>query len=177
MANEVETEQIVTTVMEEANDVANNDVAKITESKTNSTIDGTYYNVDTDQKPFPCKSRPLPPSYTYRSSSLVQVRGSIPLYWHHINLLSPAPDIVIESMPYADFDKCGGMKEDEGKLYSYPASRWHMKRLYERYGGHVDILNLVKLRHSKREQTIGRAYVDLCNTLAPSLDLKFEGRT
>ena len=81
-----------------------------------------------------------PAHHVYRSSSMVQVRGSIPLYWHHINL-SPAPDIVTEKMPPASArahgarHTRGGKKAgSDGAVVTYPASRAHFKRLYERYG-------------------------------------------
>ena len=170
VANEVETEQIITASMAE---IGVDDSAK----------------ADPEVGPAPENYKyadPVAPmNHTYRSSSMVQVRGSIPLYWHHINLLSPAPDIVTERMAPASLPAQMPLRRSSGDeeagageaLVSYPASRAHFKRLYERYGPHVDVLNLVKLHHSKREVTIGMAFVKLCNSLNRTLNLSFLGQT
>lgn len=80
-----------------------------------------------------------------RSTSLVQVRGSIPLFWSHTNLLSPQPGIVIE-------DGCG------------KNSAWrHFSRLRARYGEQISVLNLVRQSESAREVLVGRAFTDLCH--------------
>lgn len=76
-----------------------------------------------------------------RSSSLVQLRGSIPLYWSHVNLYAPNPDIQLEPM--------------DSKL---TPTRRHFKRLFRRYGENVVVLSLVRQQDSNREILLENAY-------------------
>ena len=81
---------------------------------------------------------------SYRSSSLVQIRGSIPLYWYHVNLFIPSPDIKINESDYG-----------------YNAAYQHFDMLKESFGDRITILNLVRLQNSGRETRIGRAFKEL----------------
>jgi len=85
---------------------------------------------------------------SFRSSSLVQLRGSIPLYWSHTNTLSPQPGIVLE--------------DDDP---NYEATIKHFQQLMKRYGEHIAILNLVRKKDSGREVLVGTAYTDVCGKL------------
>jgi hypothetical protein len=82
-----------------------------------------------------------------RSSSLVQIRGSIPLYWYHINHFIPSPDIRIDS--------------NNG----YNAAILHFDRLIKDYGDNVMVLNLVRTSQSTREVTVGKAFEELIISL------------
>lgn len=53
-----------------------------------------------------------------RVSSVVQCRGSIPLYWSHTNLYNPKPDVQLE---------------DSG-LGSEQSAKIHFQKLFNRYG-------------------------------------------
>ena len=86
---------------------------------------------------------------SFRSSSLVQLRGSIPLYWSHTNTLSPQPGIVLE--------------HDDP---SHEATIKHFQQLMKRYGEHIAILNLVRKKDSGREVLVGTAYTDVCSKLS-----------
>ena len=123
VANEVETEQVLTTVMEEASE-GTDKVEGIPGGKGDTAHTGVSSDAAIGPAPenFSYAEPGRAPPYTYRSSSLVQVRGSVPLYWHHINLLSPAPDIVMEEMPSAALGNCGGMKGEGGGLDRSTAS-------------------------------------------------------
>eukprot|EP01038_Epipyxis_sp_PR26KG_P012814 gene12814-17178_t len=76
-----------------------------------------------------------------RSTSLVQLRGSIPLYWAHQNLYSPTPSIHMDEM-------------DE----SMSPLRLHMSNLTNRYGNSLYFLDLIKQLDSNREVPLGIAY-------------------
>ena len=83
-------------------------------------------------------------NHTYRSSSLIQVRGSIPLYWYHTNLFVPSPDIKIDSIDYG-----------------YNSALKHFDMLRYAYGDNITVLNLVRLQNSNREITVGGAFEEL----------------
>ena len=78
---------------------------------------------------------------SYRSSSLVQIRGSVPLYWYQTNLFVPSPDIKIDDV-------------DHG----YNAGLHHFNLLKESYGEHLTVLNLVRSQNSTREVILGAAF-------------------
>ena len=61
------------------------------------------------------------------STSLVQVRGSIPLHWCHFNLRSPKPGFKL-------------YKQDE----MFVAARRHFQNLEDRYGPGVSSINLIR---------------------------------
>ncbi|KAI5083930.1 hypothetical protein GOP47_0000099 [Adiantum capillus-veneris] len=71
-------------------------------------------------------------------SSVVQHRGSIPLFWsQETSILSPKPDIVLH-------------KKDP----TYEATRLHFQNLASRYGNPVIVLNLVKTVEKRPRETI-----------------------
>jgi hypothetical protein len=61
-----------------------------------------------------------------RVSSVVQCRGSIPLYWSHTNLYNPKPDVQLE---------------DSG-LGSEQSAKIHFQKLFNRYGT-VSLKNVI----------------------------------
>ncbi|CAA6658701.1 unnamed protein product [Spirodela intermedia] len=72
--------------------------------------------------------------------SVVQHRGSIPLYWSQENSwLNPKPSIILHR-----------------KEQSYEAARLHFENLVERYGNPIIILNLIKTREKKPRESILR---------------------
>ncbi|XP_078429542.1 phosphoinositide phosphatase SAC2-like isoform X2 [Wolffia australiana] len=95
-------------------------------------------------------------------SSVVQHRGSIPLYWSQENTwLNPKPSIILH-------------RKEQG----YEATRLHFADLIERYGNPIIILNLIKTREKQpRESILGEEYakvVDYINkTLPKEEQLKF----
>lgn len=78
-----------------------------------------------------------------RSSSLTQIRGSIPLYWYHVNHFVPSPDIRIDS--------------NRG----HTAALSHFNRLINNYGDNIMVINLVRACRSTREVTVGKAFEEL----------------
>lgn len=74
----------------------------------------------------------------YRSSSLVQLRGSLPLCWSHNNIFAPNPDIFIDSDDIA-----------------YRLTRLHMNDMANRYGTRFHMLNLIRISESHREEKLG----------------------
>eukprot|EP00210_Caulerpa_lentillifera_P008438 g8050.t1 len=73
-------------------------------------------------------------------SSMVQLRGSIPLFWGQgTSALNPRPDIVLYNMDPL-----------------YAATAKHFEDLFDRYGGPVVVLNLVKSVESHPRETILR---------------------
>ncbi|XP_028752162.1 phosphoinositide phosphatase SAC2 isoform X1 [Neltuma alba] len=74
-------------------------------------------------------------------SSVVQMRGSIPLFWsQEASPLNMKPDIILS-------------KEDQ----NFEATRLHFENLIKRYGNPIIILNLIKTREKKPRETILRA--------------------
>ena len=96
-------------------------------------------------------------NHTYRSSSLIQVRGSIPLYWYHTNLFVPSPDIKIDSIDYG-----------------YNSALKHFDMLRYAYGDNITVLNLVRLQNSNREITVGGAFEELVTALNSHSDKSSE---
>jgi phosphatidylinositol 3,5-bisphosphate 5-phosphatase len=84
----------------------------------------------------------------YRSSSLCQIRGSIPLYWHHTNLFVPSPDIKVNELDYG-----------------YDAALLHFNMLKQSFGDRITVLNLVRTQNSAREVVVGQAFSDLITSL------------
>ena len=95
-----------------------------------------------------------PNNRSYRSSSVVQCRGSIPLFWSHTNLMSPKPDIVLEATDS-----------------NHAATRRHFQRLFERYGDRVFVLSLVRQQEAGRvrEGVLGSVFSDVCSFLNEEL--------
>ncbi|KAG8376273.1 hypothetical protein BUALT_Bualt09G0046100 [Buddleja alternifolia] len=74
-------------------------------------------------------------------SSVVQIRGSIPLFWsQETSRLNIKPDIMLS-------------KRDR----TYEATRLHFENLVERYGNPIIILNLIKTNEKKPRESILRA--------------------
>ncbi|KAJ6825400.1 phosphoinositide phosphatase SAC2-like [Iris pallida] len=74
-------------------------------------------------------------------SSVVQNRGSIPLFWsQETSRLNLKPDIVLHK-----------------KDINYKATRLHFENLVKRYGNPIIILNLIKTREKKPRESILRA--------------------
>ncbi|GER36115.1 phosphoinositide phosphatase family protein [Striga asiatica] len=74
-------------------------------------------------------------------SSVVQNRGSIPLFWsQETSRLNLKPDIILS-------------KRDE----TYEATRLHFEHLVKRYGNPIIILNLIKTNEKKPRESILRA--------------------
>ncbi|XP_020249900.1 phosphoinositide phosphatase SAC4-like [Asparagus officinalis] len=74
-------------------------------------------------------------------SSVVQNRGSIPLFWaQETSRLNLKPDIVLQQ-----------------KDKNYEATRLHFENLVKRYGNPIIILNLIKTREKKPRESILRA--------------------
>ncbi|KAI4329045.1 hypothetical protein L6164_021351 [Bauhinia variegata] len=74
-------------------------------------------------------------------SSVVQIRGSIPLFWsQEASRLNLKPDIILS-------------KKDQ----NFEATRLHFENLVKRYGNPIIILNLIKTREKKPRETILRA--------------------
>ena len=105
--------------------------------------------------------------YQYHTSSIVLLRASVPLYWHNIDLLSLQPGIEIEKENV----------KDVGTLESYVPSRRHFQDLQKRYctpqaqssPGAIHILNLIKLKGSKREIILGRGFRNMLQYLVPDI--------
>ncbi|KAG5523611.1 hypothetical protein RHGRI_035420 [Rhododendron griersonianum] len=74
-------------------------------------------------------------------SSVVQNRGSIPLFWsQETSRMNIKPDIILSK-----------------KDHKYQATRLHFENLVKRYGNPVIILNLIKTREKKPRESILRA--------------------
>ncbi|XP_010537649.1 PREDICTED: phosphoinositide phosphatase SAC5-like isoform X2 [Tarenaya hassleriana] len=74
-------------------------------------------------------------------SSVVQNRGSIPLFWsQETSLFIPQPEIELYK-----------------KERNYEATKHHFENLKQRYGDPIIILNLIKASEKKRRETILRA--------------------
>ncbi|CAN8259399.1 unnamed protein product [Cochlearia groenlandica] len=76
-----------------------------------------------------------------RISSVVQNRGSIPLFWsQETSRLNIKPDIILSA-----------------KDSSFEATKLHFENLAKRYGNPIIILNLIKTRERRPRETILRA--------------------
>ncbi|KNA09861.1 hypothetical protein SOVF_149670 [Spinacia oleracea] len=93
-------------------------------------------DVETEQIIFEDVSEGLP----VRISSVVQNRGSIPLFWsQETSRLNIKPDIILS-------------KKDQ----NYEATRLHFENLAKRYGDPIIILNLIKTIEKRPRETILR---------------------
>ncbi|KAL2936493.1 Phosphoinositide phosphatase SAC4 [Bienertia sinuspersici] len=93
-------------------------------------------DVETEQIVFEDAAEGLP----VRISSVVQNRGSIPLYWsQETSRLNIKPDIILS-------------KKDQ----NYEATRLHFENLAKRYGNPIIILNLIKTVEKKPRESILR---------------------
>ncbi|XP_058079990.1 phosphoinositide phosphatase SAC3-like isoform X2 [Magnolia sinica] len=94
-------------------------------------------DVETEQIVF----EDVPEGCPTQISSIVQNRGSIPLYWsQETSRLNIKPDIILQ-------------KKDS----NYNATRLHFENLVKRYGHPIIILNLIKTREKKPRESILRA--------------------
>ncbi|XP_050101756.1 phosphoinositide phosphatase SAC2-like isoform X1 [Malus sylvestris] len=79
-----------------------------------------------------------PEGHPVRISSVVQHRGSIPLFWsQETSRLNIKPDIILSR-----------------KDHNYEATRLHFENLVQRYGDPIIILNLIKTNEKKPRETI-----------------------
>ncbi|KNA22662.1 hypothetical protein SOVF_031400 [Spinacia oleracea] len=88
-------------------------------------------------------------------SSVVQIRGSIPLLWsQETSRLTLRPDIILSKAdPY------------------YEATRRHFQNLVDRYGNPIVILNLIKTKEKKpRESVLHTEFVKAVASINKSLD-------
>lgn len=88
-------------------------------------------------------------------SSVVQIRGSIPLFWsQETSRLNIKPEIILS-------------KED----HNYEATRRHFQNLVDRYGSPIFILNLIKTKEKKpRESVLHVEFVKAVATINRDLD-------
>ncbi|WJZ94216.1 hypothetical protein VitviT2T_013093 [Vitis vinifera] len=94
-------------------------------------------DVETEQIVF----EDVPEGCPVQISSVVQNRGSIPLFWsQETSRLNIKPDIILSK-----------------KDVNYQATRLHFENLVKRYGNPIIILNLIKTREKKPRETILRA--------------------
>nr|KYP57791.1 Polyphosphoinositide phosphatase [Cajanus cajan] len=94
-------------------------------------------DVETEQIVFEDVSEGLP----IQISSIIQNRGSIPLFWsQETSKLNIKPDIILS-------------KKDQ----NYQATRLHFENLVKRYGNPIIILNLIKTHEKKPRESILRA--------------------
>ncbi|KAJ9559938.1 hypothetical protein OSB04_005098 [Centaurea solstitialis] len=112
-------------------------------------------DVETEQIVF----EDVPEGCPVQISSIVQNRGSIPLFWsQETSRLNMKPDIVLS-------------KED----HNYEATRLHFQNLFKRYGNPIIILNLVKTREKKPRESLLR--VEFANAIESiNKDLPEESR-
>ncbi|KAK9734420.1 hypothetical protein RND81_04G138500 [Saponaria officinalis] len=87
-------------------------------------------------------------------SSIVQIRGSIPLLWsHETSRLSIKPGIILKEDP------------------NYEATRRHFENLVDRYGKPIVILNLIKTKEKRpRESILHAEFVKAVATINRGLD-------
>ncbi|KAL2338828.1 hypothetical protein Fmac_013274 [Flemingia macrophylla] len=94
-------------------------------------------DVETEQIVFEDVSEGLP----IQISSIIQNRGSIPLFWtQETSKLNIKPDIILSK-----------------KDHNYQATRLHFENLVKRYGNPIIILNLIKTHEKKPRESILRA--------------------
>ncbi|KAH7856631.1 hypothetical protein Vadar_003721 [Vaccinium darrowii] len=94
-------------------------------------------DVETEQIAF----EDVPEGSPIHISSVVQNRGSIPLFWsQETSRLNIKPDIILSK-----------------KDHKYQATRLHFENLVQRYGNPIIILNLIKTREKKPRESILRA--------------------
>ncbi|XP_054805022.1 phosphoinositide phosphatase SAC3-like isoform X2 [Prosopis cineraria] len=94
-------------------------------------------DVETEQIVF----EDVPQGVPVQISSVVQNRGSIPLFWsQETSRLNLKPDIILS-------------KKDQ----NFQATRLHFENLVKRYGNPIIILNLIKTREKKPRESILRS--------------------
>ncbi|CAI9760554.1 unnamed protein product [Fraxinus pennsylvanica] len=112
-------------------------------------------DVETEQIVF----EDVPEGFPMQISSVVQNRGSIPLFWsQETSRLNLKPDIILS-------------KRDQ----NYEATRLHFENLVKRYGNPIIILNLIKTNEKKPRESILRT--EFANAIeAINKDLSEENR-
>ncbi|KAD4584911.1 hypothetical protein E3N88_22512 [Mikania micrantha] len=112
-------------------------------------------DVETEQLVF----EDVPEGSPVQISSVVQNRGSIPLFWsQETSRLNMKPDIVLSK-----------------KDHTFEATRLHFQNLYKRYGNPIIILNLVKIIEKKPRESLLR--VEFANAIESiNKDLPRESR-
>ncbi|XP_062154905.1 phosphoinositide phosphatase SAC2-like isoform X5 [Alnus glutinosa] len=96
--------------------------------------------------------------YPMQISSVVQFRGSIPLFW---------------SQNTSGFRKFRPEFSLPAEQHNYKATRLHFKNLVRRYGKPIVVLNLLKTRGKKRaEKTLGAAYAKAITAIIDKLQEK-----
>ncbi|KMZ56542.1 Polyphosphoinositide phosphatase [Zostera marina] len=92
--------------------------------------------------------------YLTEVTSVVQHRGSIPIFWsQETSLLNVKPDIIVS--------------KNQNNL---EATRLHFEDLFNRYGDSIIILNLIKTREKEpRESIIHKEFVNAVNAIVPNL--------
>ncbi|KAL1206829.1 Phosphoinositide phosphatase SAC3 [Cardamine amara subsp. amara] len=100
-----------------------------------------FGNVANDVETEQIVSEDVPEDHPMQISSVVQNRGSIPLFWsQETSRLNLKPDIVLSK-----------------KELNYEATRLHFENLVERYGNPIIILNLIKTQEKRPRESILRA--------------------
>ncbi|XP_048233913.1 phosphoinositide phosphatase SAC2 isoform X2 [Ricinus communis] len=100
-------------------------------------------DVETEQIVF----EDVPNGYPVQISSVVQHRGSIPLFWsQETSRLNIKPDIILSN-----------------KDQNYEATKLHFENLVKRYGNPIIILNLIKTHEKKPRESILR--VEFANAI------------
>ncbi|CAH2037189.1 unnamed protein product [Thlaspi arvense] len=100
-------------------------------------------------------SREVPEGQPIPITSVVQHRGSIPLFWSQAtSLFNPQPEIICMGGHMHYIAKVSLLYKKEE---NYGATQQHFKNLRQRYGEHIIILNLLKSSERKRRETILRA--------------------
>ncbi|CAH8392882.1 unnamed protein product [Eruca vesicaria subsp. sativa] len=98
-------------------------------------------NVANDVETEQIVSEDVPEDHPMQISSVVQHRGSIPLFWsQETSRMNIKPDIVLS-------------KRD----LNYEATRLHFENLVERYGIPIIILNLIKTKERRPRESVLRA--------------------
>ncbi|KAI3775156.1 hypothetical protein L1987_49725 [Smallanthus sonchifolius] len=93
-------------------------------------------DVETEQIVF----EDVPEGFPVQISSVVQNRGSIPLFWsQETSRLNIKPDIILSK-----------------KDHKYDATRLHFENLTKRYGNPIIILNLIKTKEKKPRESLLR---------------------
>ncbi|KAG2305380.1 hypothetical protein Bca52824_034031 [Brassica carinata] len=86
-------------------------------------------------------SKEVPEGNKIPITSVVQVRGSIPLFWsQETSVFNPQPDIILNN--------------NDG---DYVATRLHFENLRQRYGKRIIIMNLLKTGDKKHRESILKA--------------------
>ncbi|CAO2824669.1 unnamed protein product [Amaranthus hypochondriacus] len=108
-------------------------------------------DVETEQIVF----EEIPNADVLEISSVVQIRGSIPLLWsQETSRLNLRPDIILS-------------KDDS----QYEATQRHFQNLVDRYGNPIFILNLIKTREKKpRESVLNAEFVKAVTSINKTLD-------